>query len=187
MGFTLNTLSSGFISSICVSRSFTIRDGKGTVLSLIPLPFLTIRAFSLIRAELGNNTVQSASLIDEYPPEARYEWKNLDKPVRPKINVLQFQNPSKRKIVRRVFKNPVPLSHVKRRILVPVLKKKDVKRSSRRKGASSWIGGPFHLQGRWWEKGYDRDYYFIETDDGRILWIYYERSQGNWLVQGWVE
>ncbi|MES2202479.1 MAG: DNA polymerase Y family protein, partial [candidate division FCPU426 bacterium] len=41
----------------------------------------------------------------------------------------------------------------------------------RRWRVRSWQG-PERISGSWWDEAFDRDYYQVETEQGRRLWLY---------------
>jgi protein ImuB len=47
--------------------------------------------------------------------------------------------------------------------------------------------GPYVVSGEWWSEPVHRDYHFVETQKGDVLWIYYDRPQRRWFLQGRVE
>lgn len=47
------------------------------------------------------------------------------------------------------------------------------------------IDGPERHAGAWWEAApYDRDYYYVRTDDGSAWWIFHDRAHGDWRLHG---
>jgi hypothetical protein len=47
--------------------------------------------------------------------------------------------------------------------------------------------GPERLSGHWWADDYDRDYYWVSTLQGQMLWIYRDRMTRCWVLQGWLD
>ena len=48
--------------------------------------------------------------------------------------------------------------------------------------------GPERIAGRWWEgHGKTRDYFEVETQDARRLWIFRVLETGRWFVHGEYE
>jgi protein ImuB len=47
------------------------------------------------------------------------------------------------------------------------------------------VSGPERIEGGWWD-GLDatRDYYVAESGGGARLWVYRERGNGHWFLQG---
>jgi hypothetical protein len=56
-------------------------------------------------------------------------------------------------------------------------------------GAVTAMYGPHRLAGGWWSPrgARERDYYFVETQQGQLLWLFYDRSQRRWFLQGIVD
>lgn len=51
-------------------------------------------------------------------------------------------------------------------------------------GALTFIHGPNRISSHWWQALQSRDYYIARQSTGRLLWVYYERSQKNWYLHG---
>jgi protein ImuB len=47
--------------------------------------------------------------------------------------------------------------------------------------------GPYILSGGWWVREVRRDYYYVETRRGELLWVYYDRRRRGWFLHGRVE
>ncbi len=52
--------------------------------------------------------------------------------------------------------------------------------------------GPYRVSGGWWARGngepaVERDYYFVETNGGEILWLFYDALKRQWFLQGFVD
>lgn len=121
------------------------------------------RAFALIRADLGNDAVRRACLRPEHQPEKQYSWEILRDPPAP--SGAPSAHPS-RVLVRRIYESPGSLRPLPR------------PRPYRR------CGGPYTISGAWWAQPYNREYRFVQTPDGTILWIFREGEGAPWLVQG---
>jgi protein ImuB len=46
---------------------------------------------------------------------------------------------------------------------------------------------PRIVVGDWWSRPVHRAYHFAETKDGETLWVFYDRAQRRWFLQGRVE
>jgi protein ImuB len=46
--------------------------------------------------------------------------------------------------------------------------------------------GPDRIAGGWWARMRERDYYYVETRTGEILWIYYDRPARRFRLHGIV-
>ena len=130
------------------------------------------KVFSRLRAIFGNSCVQRARLEDEHLPELSYSWENLErlrlggeKSGVEEQNVVEEQNLDRRRAVRRIFAHPRTPPHLH----VPKL----------------W--GPYPLSSRWWSEEQRRDYFYAETSNGEILWLYFDRLGKQWLQIGVLE
>jgi len=47
--------------------------------------------------------------------------------------------------------------------------------------------GPHRVNGGWWQKEIDRDYYYATTESRRVLWVYFDRLRRRWFLHGSVE
>lgn len=47
--------------------------------------------------------------------------------------------------------------------------------------------GPFRISGGWWVKTVERDYYYVETQRGDVLWVFYDRPRRRWFLHGFVD
>ena len=124
------------------------------------------RALARLRAEFGEDAVVRACLEDRQLPEARYRWEPIDK--------ARFPKPlyaSDLSLVRRVYTKPQPI---------------------RQASVVTKIAGPYVISGGWWYvspesgEGVHREYYFVLTAYGAILWVYYDRANQQWYAQGEV-
>ncbi|MBN2554213.1 MAG: DNA polymerase Y family protein [Spirochaetales bacterium] len=145
------------------------------------------KVFSRLRGIHGNGCIQHARLEDEHFPELSYSWEDLLSLPREleqeeggrgpasagagrwpaatrQAGVVQPSAPTRR-AVRRIFLDPGP--------------------APPRRFERLW--GPYPLSGRWWRGEQPRDYYFAETREGEILWLYAEGPGGRWRQIGVVE
>ncbi len=130
-----------------------------------------LAAIDEVRAEVGNDAVQIAELVDAHLPQAQYRWRRIERigPVRRDA----IEAPAHPPLVRRLLHAPSPLS-----------------RPAAATDAS--LTGPYEYSGDWWRTPYRRDYYYLRDDSGRLLWVYREAAAaggapGRWFVQGIVE
>lgn len=135
------------------------------------------RALARLRAELGDDAVVRAVLRNGHLPEGRFGWEPMDR--------LQIPTPHPvevRALVRRVFARPQGLppaprpSHDDGWLISGVVR-----------GSVSDQTGPYILSGGWWVREVRRDYYYIETRRGELLWVYYDRRRRGWFHHGRVE
>jgi protein ImuB len=135
------------------------------------------RALARLRAELGDDAVVRAVMRNGHLPEARSRWEPMAR--------LQIPRPrpvALRSLVRRVYARPVALppsprpSHDDGWLISGVVR-----------GSVSDQSGPFIISGGWWVREVRRDYYFVETRRGEVLWVYYDRRRRGWFLHGRVE
>ncbi|MGQ0549094.1 MAG: Y-family DNA polymerase [Armatimonadota bacterium] len=135
------------------------------------------RALARLRAELGDNAVVRAVLRKGHLPEARFGWEPMERLQSPQPRSVEV-----RSLVRRVFARPVALppaprpSHDDGWLISGVVR-----------GSVSDQTGPYVLSGGWWVREVRRDYYFVETRRGELLWVYYDRRRRGWFQHGRVE
>jgi protein ImuB len=56
-----------------------------------------------------------------------------------------------------------------------------------RSGAAVARFGPFDLSGGWWVREVRREYHYLETRRGAVLWAFHDRRRRRWCLQGSVE
>jgi len=54
-------------------------------------------------------------------------------------------------------------------------------------GPAVRLRGPYVVSGGWWVREVHREYYFVETQRGDVLWIYYDRQRRSWMLQGQID
>ncbi len=174
------------------------------------------RAFARIRAEFGEAAVVHAVLRDGHLPEACFAWEPLDRARLPRVAAAATPSPAlalasvgtapetgdrrgafpaplstttgapatarSATLVRRVHLRPVALPPRARNEpdgwLVRGLEVGPVVRCA----------GPYVVSGGWWAgPGVQREYHFLETQRGDLLWVYYDRRRRRWYLQGQVE
>ena len=117
------------------------------------------QALAQVRARFGEDSVVCAQLHDAHLPEARFTWEQLEHIIHPKP-----QADAALSLVRRIISHPKHTQHRREK---------------------SW--GPYIISGGWWVRAVDREYWFIQTNENRIHWIYYDQMRRAWFLQGWVE
>ena len=121
-----------------------------------------LRALARVRAEFGPDSVLSARLKPGHLPEARWEWQ----PFR-KLPPAVLRPVPIRPLVRRTHARPQPLDRRKPPDPGPLL--------------------GYLISGGWWNREIRRDYRFVNTKRGEILWAYYDPRERRWYSQGRVE
>jgi protein ImuB len=133
------------------------------------------RAIARLRASFGPDAVTRARLRDTYLPEASFRFE----PTR-ELRLPLAQPASELPLVRRVYAPALAL---------PPLPTHEPEAWLGRHGAVTSMLGPHRIAGGWWSPrgARERDYYFIETKQGALLWVFYDRPRRRWLLQGGVE
>jgi protein ImuB len=133
------------------------------------------RALARLRAELGPQSVTRAVLQDQHLPEASYRWEPLGALPRARPGAAGGEAAAPRPMVRRLLPTPEPI------------------RAPDRGGPEAAarplnsLGGPFLLSGGWWDQPHDREYHYLQAEDGRILWVYLDGATGRPMLHGTVE
>jgi protein ImuB len=131
------------------------------------------RAVARVNAAFGVGTVVRAELRPGHLPEAQFHW----------IPVREVQLPVPPE------DTPPPLL----RLLLPTPQRLP---SRPQHEPERWLGdygpvlcmhGPYRISGGWWRRPITRDYHYIETRTGNILWVFYDRERRLWCLQGSVE
>jgi len=135
------------------------------------------RAMARVRAELGEDSLVRARLCEGHLPEAGFTWEPTTDLPRAHARKLRV-----RTLVRRIYGRPVPLprrppSERNDNWLMQGLEFGPVVRSM----------GPYVISGGWWASTVHREYYFVETRRGDLLWTYYDRRRRRWFLHGRVE
>ena len=52
------------------------------------------------------------------------------------------------------------------------------------KGALQLVYGPERIEDNWWQEPVSRDYYIAKGDGGLHYWVFYDRLNKSWFIQG---
>jgi protein ImuB len=141
-------------------------------------------AVARLRAELGDDAVVQAVLHEGHLPEARFAWAAVDA-----VRVPRPRPAPVRRLVRRVLTRPrlLPVAPAPRGgatdgWLLAGLEP----------GAVVRLDGPYVVAGGWWMVDAPagetrREYHFVETRRGDLLWLYHDRRRRRWFQHGAVE
>lgn len=131
-----------------------------------------------LKIRLGNDAVRSLGLNDDYrpekswchlPPDLGSESKFSESPHLTNPRLANFDSDPKSAPAGAERQRPLWLLPVPRPLgEIP-----------------KCLSGPERLESGWWD-GLDamRDYYQAQTADGARLWVYRDRRNGNWFLQG---
>lgn len=144
-------------------------------------------ALARIRAELGNRSVQSASLREGHLPEARFSWNPLTQLKLPAPRNSRVDKPGR--AVRRLYTPAKVLPPQNRHArddgwLLAGLES----------GPVVHIRGPHLISGAWWASArgrrqhgeLHREYHYAQTRSGQWLWVYYDKRRRRWFLQAEV-
>lgn len=139
-------------------------------------PAAANRALARLRAELGDQAVVRAKLREGHLPEARFIWEQTHA-----IEAAKPREGASNVLVRRLFGRPIPLPGRARSEpdgwMLRGMKQGPVIRTQ----------GPFVVSGGWWRRSVHREYHFMETQKGELLWVFYDRQRRRWFMHGRVE
>ena len=116
------------------------------------------RALARLRAEFGADAVQGLVPRRGHLPEAQFALEPLERVELPDVDEV-----SHRPAVRRFFPCPIVL---------------------RDRPRATLHAGPHILSGGWWVRSIRRDYRLLETDDGRLCWVFYDHRRRRWYLHG---
>lgn len=144
------------------------------------------RALALLRAEFGEEAVVVARLAAGHLPEARFSWEPLQhvrpaKPTATPTATPATNGDGERPLVRRFFARPRTF---------PLPRARDPQGWFLRGlglGCVIRLDGPYRVSGGWWAREVWRDYHFVGTETGELLWMYQDRRRKRWVLQGVVE
>ena len=146
-----------------------------------------LTALARIRAELGDDAVGYAETVNGHAPEGQFRWVAG---MPPSLGGSSDRGGTREEatMVRRLLARPL-------RIAPPVLARqtgserppeRSTRRSKRVVSAVSF-SGPYVVSGGWWRRHRHREYFYVETGAGELLWIFRDRTDGGWYLQGRVE
>lgn len=134
------------------------------------------RALARLRAEFGDESVVCAKLNDGHLPEARFIWEPLRRVQSPKPKASTVKT-----LIRRICTKPETINGA------PLRSHEDGWLLGAKSGAVDKLAGPYIFCGGWWNREIQREYYYAETRNGDLLWLYYDRVRRKWFLQGAVE
>lgn len=134
------------------------------------------RTLARLRAELGDAAIGVWAIGDGHLPEARMRWCPVEtlKPAQPREVRVQ---PLIRRLQRPALPLPPRARHEPDGWLVRGPEAGPVVRSV----------GPHVIDGGWWATRIEREYHYLETAHGLLLWTFYDRKRRRWYLEGEVE
>ncbi len=147
------------------------------------------RAFALIRARFGNDSIRRPILLDEHLPEKRYAWEEVAEPLFPSVvkraEATADGEPPARS--QKPFSEAGPKNAALARTSRVVRRLYECDAPPELDGKTArLIAGPFVYTGKWWQPEERREYFFARSRRG-LLWIYREAGREVFRVQGVVD
>ena len=149
------------------------------------------RAIARLRAEFGQDAVVHAVLCEGHLPEAGFSWQPIE------ASASSTQKPAAENL-------PLPPSNLRLRPLRPLVRRfyrrpEVLSAPARQLRDDGWLirgpecgpvthsAGPYLVNGGWWLKEVQREYQFILTRRGMLLWVYQDKCRQRWCLQGQVQ
>jgi protein ImuB len=135
------------------------------------------RALALVRSRFGADSVRRVVLREGHLPEASFRFEPLDR--------LALAAPTpmlEHCVIRRVLDPPVPLSPPRRHQHDDGWIVHDLQQ-----GAVVKCDGPYVISGGWWAREIHREYLYVHTLRGDVLWVYLDKKRRRWFLQGEIE
>ncbi len=149
------------------------------------------RALARLRAWLGPEAVTRAELRPAHLPEARFAWAPIATIGFPRPEVvggsLEQEAPPAAPLQRRLLPRPQRLPAPPEVSSTDGLRLAATRPWLPNHGPIKSMQGPYRKSGGWWVRSVERDYYFVETEAGTLLWVFYDRVRQGWYLQGWVD
>lgn len=133
------------------------------------------RALARVKATFGRAAVTRAVIQDTVLPEAKFRWQPHSELCYPELTLSEL---SLRPLMRQLYATPIRL---------PAIPKHEPERWLGTHGAVEQMFGPYRVSGGWWMRRVMRDYYFVETKTGELLWLFYDSCRRRWMLQGVVD
>jgi len=139
-------------------------------------PAAAARAFARLQASFGPEVVTRARLVDAHLPERRFVYEAI-RGAAPR-STSRKSPPARPPLARVLLPTPAPLG------TMPVHE------------PEAWLGeygavqrahGPYRTSSGWWRERIERDYFFLETDRGAVLWVFHDRRSRRWYLHGRVD
>lgn len=133
------------------------------------------RAFARLTAAFGEGAVTRARLAHEHLPERSFLWEALRELPESRPEDPEEGLPP---LARNLLASPVPL---------PDPPRHEAERWLGRFGAVETVHGPGRVTSGWWDEGIERDYFYLETKTGEVLWTFHDRIRRAWFLHGSVD
>ncbi len=136
------------------------------------------RLIDRLNSRLGTGAVRQITAQAEHLPELASHWvamatTSATKPAPQNVKNLAAENVSQQDLTEPLWL----LEHPRR-----LVKLTDGRPSC--DGPLVFIHGPNRVSSHWWSQLCSRDYYIARQVSGRLLWVYFERTQQQWFMHG---
>lgn len=125
-----------------------------------------LRALARLRAAFGASRVVVARLCDRHLPEKHWQWEPAQRLWAEAPTSAAFADASP--LVRVLFTQPAPVQNPLDAANVAPVRQ----------------AGPYRLAGGWWQRPLVRDYYFVETQETGLGWVYHDPLRQRWYLHG---
>ncbi|MCB9507512.1 MAG: DNA polymerase Y family protein [Myxococcales bacterium] len=172
-------VSSGVVRLWLEARSRVAVREQGSLLSERPRRDLAVanRALAQLRAEFGDGAVGAWVCGDGHLVDVATRWEPFValRPAKPR------QSGGEVSLIRRVFGAPQALPPRPRQEPDGWLVR------GPRLGPVVWSSPEQIVAGGWWATEVQREYRFLETSKGHLLWAFFDRRRRRWFLHGVVE
>lgn len=133
-----------------------------------------------LSSRLGNTAIYGLGMADEYLPELANVRNHY---------ASQAASTNRRQAAAQLISKPAAQTNTSQQdepvwLLRQPQKLRKKHSQPEHHGELKFIHGPNRISSHWWQALQSRDYYIARQNTGRLLWIYYERSQQNWYLHG---
>jgi protein ImuB len=150
------------------------------------------RAIARLRAEFGDQAVVRAVLRGGHLPEACFGWQPLAELQLPAAKPSAPKPPdgaesvvdslARRPLIRRIYRHPEILSAPARQ-----LRDDGWLIRGAQHGPVAHSAGPFVIVGGWWQREVHREYQYLLTRRGELLWVYQDKRRRRWFLHAEVQ
>lgn len=202
----------GPVEAICLEAETEQAEGDQLHMFSCPKrdPAAAGRALARLVAAFGEQAVTKPVLREAHLPEASFAWEPVRSIRLPKESAARDARgatPTRKASSKRAAQNESehaeldpPHTDSSNDASAPPLIRRLLHRpvpvhTNPRTDPSVSLYGPYRVSGGWWARPVledataqpiERDYYYAETED-ELLWLYYDRTQGRWYLQGKVD
>lgn len=135
------------------------------------------RALALVRSRFGDLAVGRFRMSPGHLPEASFQFEPI-----PKLDDPHPAPALERTAVRRIFAQPIAVSPPRRHPHDDGWIIHDLKQ-----GTVTKTDGPYVISGGWWAREVHREYRFVHTLSGDVLWVFYDKKRRRWYLHGQLE